>query len=71
MIESFDNLCMDPKVKTEVGNYVVTAVKKSAFLNIEDLIQSGQPLAKRPLDGVYELSPAESEEIQVESLTKT
>jgi uncharacterized protein len=71
VLESYHNLSMDPHVQPEVGDYVVTAVKKSAFLNIEDLLEVGQPLAKRPIDGVYELAPNSAvQEIQVESFNE-
>lgn len=57
VLESYENLSMNPKIQSEAGTYVVTALKKSQFLDIEDLLEKGQPLAKRPKDGVYELTP--------------
>jgi uncharacterized protein len=70
VLERYSNLCMDPNVQPELGDYVVTAVRESAFLNIEDLLQTGQPLAKRPIDGVYELSTPVSITLEVESFNE-
>ena len=56
-LERYDNLSMNPEVDAQVGTYVVTALQESPFITIADLTQSGQPLANRPGNGVYEVSP--------------
>jgi phage tail sheath protein FI len=55
--EPYEHLTMDPNVQSEVGTYVVTALQESQFVTITDLTQRGLPLARRPVDGQYEVSP--------------
>jgi phage tail sheath protein FI len=56
-LERHPNLTMDRNVQPEIGDYVVTAVQQSQYISITDLTQRGLPLARRPLDGQYEVSP--------------
>jgi hypothetical protein len=56
-LERYDHLSMNPEVDTQVGTYVVTALQESPVITIADMTQSGQPLANRPGNGVYEVSP--------------
>jgi len=58
-LERYDNLSMNPDVAPELGTYVATALETSEYVTVADLAQSGtgQPLAKRPGNGQYELSP--------------
>jgi uncharacterized protein len=56
-LERFDHLTMNPDVEAEAGTYVVTALRQSEFVIARDLSQTGQPLARRPADGYFELSP--------------
>ncbi|MFB2891760.1 phage tail sheath family protein [Aerosakkonemataceae cyanobacterium BLCC-F50] len=56
-LERHPNLTMDRNVQPEIGDYVVTAVQESQYISVADLTQRGLPLARRPLDGQYEVSP--------------
>ncbi|RCJ17827.1 phage tail protein [Nostoc minutum NIES-26] len=55
-LERFDNLTMSRDVQTEVGNYVLTALEKSQFVDVLDLTEKGLPLARRPINGQFEVS---------------
>jgi hypothetical protein len=57
VLEEYEHLSMNPNVATEAGDYVLTALRDSPFLEVEDLLKTGQPLAKRPANGVYEITP--------------
>ena len=57
-LERHENLTMDRNVQAEVGDYAVTKLQEaSQFVTVLDLNQRGLPLARRPLDGQYEVSP--------------
>lgn len=56
-LERYDHLTMNPEVQSEYGTYVVTALQESQYVNVIDLTQRGQPLARRPANGQYELAP--------------
>lgn len=56
-LEVYDHLTMDPQVAAEVGTYAVAALQDSPFISIADLEAPGQPLSRRPANGVYEVSP--------------
>lgn len=56
-LERFDHLTMDLEVEPEVGSYVVTALQESQFIAATDLSQTGQPLARRPAPGQFEVAP--------------
>ncbi|NJK69249.1 MAG: phage tail sheath family protein [Microcoleus sp. SU_5_3] len=57
-LERHPNLTMDRNVQPEVGDYVVTKLQEeSQYITITDLTQRGLPLARRPMDGQYEVSP--------------
>ena len=56
-LERHDNLTMDQNVQAEVGDYVVTALEESQYVTVTNLTQRGLPLARRPIDGIYEVSP--------------
>jgi uncharacterized protein len=57
VLERFDHLTMNREAPAQVATYVVTAFQTSAYVVAEDLSQTGRPLARRPGNGVYELSP--------------
>jgi uncharacterized protein len=57
ILERFEHLTMDAGTSPQVATYVVTALQTSAFVTAEDLAQTGRPLARRPGNGPYELSP--------------
>jgi uncharacterized protein len=56
-LESYENLTMDREVQSEVGSYVVEALQSSQIIDIIDETERGLPLARRPMDGQYEVSP--------------
>ena len=56
-LERYQNLTMDREVEAEVGDYVVTKLAESPYVAVLDLTQKGLPLARRPQDGQYEVSP--------------
>lgn len=55
-LETFPNLTMDATVRSEVGDYVATKLRESEYLEIVAVAQSGLALARRPVDGQYEIS---------------
>jgi uncharacterized protein len=57
VLEEYDSLSMNPNLQPDAGTYVLTALRDSPFLDVEDILQTGQPLAKRPADGTFELTP--------------
>jgi hypothetical protein len=56
-LERHPNLTMNPQIQAEVGDYVVTKLQESEFVTVTDLSQRGLPLARRPAEGQYEVSP--------------
>lgn len=56
-LERYDHLTMNPEVEAQAGTYVVEALRQSEFVVATDLSQTGQPLARRPAFGQFELSP--------------
>jgi phage tail sheath protein FI len=55
-LETFRHLTMDAQVQSEIGQYVVTELEQSEYIRATDLTQPGFPLARRPVDGQYEVS---------------
>ncbi|MCW6038100.1 phage tail sheath subtilisin-like domain-containing protein [Spirulina subsalsa FACHB-351] len=56
-LERYDHLTMNPDTDPQVADYVVTAFQESPSLLVTDLSQLGSPLARRPSNGMYEVSP--------------
>jgi phage tail sheath protein FI len=56
-LERYDHLTMNPQAETAVADYVVTALESSEYIDIADISQSGQPLSRRPANGLYEVAP--------------
>lgn len=56
-LERHEHLTMDREVQAEVGDYVVTKLEESQYVAVLDLTQKGLPLARRPQDGQFEVSP--------------
>ncbi|MDJ1177461.1 phage tail sheath C-terminal domain-containing protein [Roseofilum sp. BLCC_M91] len=56
-LERFENLTMNSQIETSVADYVVTALEESEYIAAIDLSISGSPLARKPSNGVYEISP--------------
>ncbi len=57
VLEQYEHLSMDPEPETETATYVMEALKTSEYVVLEDIAQPGQPLARRPLNGEYEIDP--------------
>ncbi|HEY9619360.1 MAG TPA: phage tail sheath C-terminal domain-containing protein [Crinalium sp.] len=55
-LERFEHLTMDVDAEASAGTYVVTALRESQFIAATDLSQTGQPLARRPAVGQFELA---------------
>jgi phage tail sheath protein FI len=56
-LERFEHLTMNPQVNPEVADYVVSALESSAYIVATDLANVGSILARRPANGIYEISP--------------
>jgi phage tail sheath protein FI len=57
VLEQYDHLTMNPDAETTVADYVVTALADSEYVTLADISTSGQPLSRRPANGIYELAP--------------
>lgn len=57
VLEQYENLTMNPDPPSQVATYVVNALRSSMYVAIADQAQPGQPLARRPVNGQYDLSP--------------
>lgn len=55
-LEEYDNLTMNREPNAQFATYAITALRNSMFVNIEDISQTGQPLARRPGNGQYEIT---------------
>ena len=56
-LERFENLTMNAHVNPAVADYVETALAESEFVVATDLANTGSILARRPANGLYEISP--------------
>lgn len=56
VLEQYENLTMNPEAATQVATYAVTALRTSMYVTVVDSTQTGQPLARRPVNGQYELT---------------
>lgn len=56
VLEEYDNLTMNREGNAQFATYAVAALRNSMFITIEDISQTGQPLARRPGNGQYELA---------------
>lgn len=56
-LERHEHLTMDREIQPDVGDYVVTKLEESQYVMVADLTQKGLPLARRPQDGQFEVSP--------------
>ncbi|MDZ8091254.1 MAG: phage tail sheath subtilisin-like domain-containing protein [Nostoc sp. DedQUE05] len=57
LLEEYENLTMNREPAAQAATYAVTALRNSMYITVEDITQSGQPLARRPVNGQYELAP--------------
>ncbi|PZD70851.1 Putative prophage major tail sheath protein [Acaryochloris thomasi RCC1774] len=67
VLEQYEHLSMDPE--PQAATYVVEALRGSQYVAIGDIAQPGQPLARRPLNGEYEVK-APLEQTSPEQFTK-
>jgi hypothetical protein len=56
-LERYDHLTMNREAESQVATYAVTALQESQFVAVTDLSQVGLPLARRPVNGRFEISP--------------
>lgn len=57
ILEHYENLTMNPEASTQVATYAVTALRNSMYVTVVEAAQTGRPLARRPSNGQFELSP--------------
>jgi uncharacterized protein len=57
-LERFNHLTMNPDADTQVADYVVTALEQSQYVMATDISLTGSSLARRPSNGMYDVSPA-------------
>ncbi len=57
LLEQYENLTMNREPANQVATYALAALRNSMYVTLEDITQSGQPLARRPVNGQYELAP--------------
>lgn len=55
-LEEYHHLTMNREIQSEVGDYVVTKLQESEYVMAIDQTQPGFALARRPVDGQYEIS---------------
>lgn len=55
-LERYEHLTMNPQAVT-TADYVVTALQESRYIQVTDISLTGSPLARRPNNGMYEISP--------------
>ncbi|GAA6616010.1 phage tail sheath family protein [Scytonema sp. NUACC26] len=58
VLEQYEHLSMNRELAPSVATYAIAALRNSLYVNVTDSSQSGQPLARRPANGQYELTPA-------------
>ncbi len=56
-LERYDHLTMNREPQQGVATYAVAALEQSEFVTVADLSQTGLPLARRPVNGRFEVSP--------------
>lgn len=56
-LERFEHLTMNPQADTAVADYAVDVLEDSEYIKAIDLANTGSILARRPANGVYEISP--------------
>ncbi len=57
VLERYDHLTMNAETDPQVADYVVTALQTSQLVSVTVVSQVGSFLARRPTNGVYEISP--------------
>ncbi|WOD37075.1 phage tail sheath family protein [Nodosilinea sp. E11] len=56
-VERYPHLTMNPEPQAAVADYAIAALAESQYVSLADISLAGQPLSRRPANGVYELSP--------------
>ncbi|MBR8840528.1 MAG: phage tail sheath family protein [Stigonema ocellatum SAG 48.90 = DSM 106950] len=56
ILEEYDHLTMNREAGAQVAIYAIAALRNSMYISVEDISQTGQPLARRPGNGQYELA---------------
>lgn len=56
VLERYDNLTMNQEATAQVATYALEALRASMYVTAEDTARTGQPLARRPANGQYELA---------------
>lgn len=57
ILEQYEHLTMNPEPSAQVATYAVAALQNSMYVNVVEAAQTGRPLARRPANGQFELSP--------------
>jgi uncharacterized protein len=57
VLEQYEHLTMNAETTATVATYAVEALRNSMYVVVEELARNGQPLARRPSNGQYELAP--------------
>ncbi|MBE9181988.1 phage tail sheath family protein [Oculatella sp. LEGE 06141] len=57
LLEQYENLTMDPDTPSNLGTYAVPAIRSSLYITLEDVAQQRRPATRRPVNGIYDLSP--------------
>jgi uncharacterized protein len=57
ILEQYEHLTMNAEAVATVATYAVETLRNSMYVIVEDLARAGQPLARRPGNGQYELAP--------------
>ncbi len=56
-LQEYEHLTMDSRVHPSIGQYVIEALADSEYISVADASSRGLPIARRPRDGRYEVSP--------------
>jgi hypothetical protein len=57
ILEQYENLTMDAQVPEQYGTQVMTALRSSLYITVEELPQQGRITNRRPINGTYDLAP--------------
>lgn len=57
ILEQYENLTMNVEAPERSGAYVVTALRGSMYVAVEDTAPPGRAVTRRPINGTYDLSP--------------
>lgn len=57
VLEQYEHLSMNSEVAEQAGTYVMTALRPSMYITVEDVAQQRRPADRRPVLGAYDLAP--------------